>query len=64
MAGKRCRDCSVCTRSAVQSLGMFIPRVVYALAFSWNYGGVKKHCPDCGHFLSQHRKRADGSFID
>jgi ribosomal protein S27AE len=43
---------------------MLLPKLVYALAFSWNYGFLKRKCPDCGHFLSEHQKRADGSFKD
>lgn len=63
MAGG-CRDCSVCTRSGLQNLMMVVPRLIYALLLSWNYGMLKKRCPDCGHFLSQHQRRADGSFTD
>jgi len=43
---------------------MVVPRLIYALLLSWNYGMLKKRCPDCGHFLSQHQRRADGSFTD
>ncbi|MER6607350.1 hypothetical protein ABT282_15910 [Streptomyces sp. NPDC000927] len=26
--------------------------------------GTMKHCPQCGHLLGRHQRRADGSFID
>ena len=60
----KCRDCEVCTRSAVTAMFYAIFRMIYAIAFSWNYGLFKKKCPDCGHFLSKHRRRKDGSFRD
>jgi len=59
-----CRDCSICTRTPIVKLIMIIPGILYTVFFSWNYGLFKKKCPDCGHFLSDHKKRADGSFQD
>ncbi|WP_344881349.1 hypothetical protein [Allokutzneria multivorans] len=26
--------------------------------------GLRRHCPQCGHVLANHRRRADGSFKD
>jgi len=54
MAG--CKECSVCTRSFLASLFMLIPKLIYLIVFSWNYGLLKKKCPQCGHFISQHSK--------
>ena len=59
-----CRDCTVCTRSALHKLAIKPIKLVYGLLFSWNYGAVKRKCPDCGHFLSQHQRNPDGSFRD
>jgi hypothetical protein len=64
MSENGCRDCTVCTRSALQKLLGRPVRVVYKYLFSWNYGAVKRKCPDCGHFLSQHQRLPDGSFRD
>ena len=64
MTGKGCRDCTVCTRSALQKLASIPVRIAYHLLLSWNYGAVKRKCPQCGHFLSQHQRLGDGSFRD
>ena len=60
----KCRDCQVCTRSVIVKLIYLVPRLIYAIVFSWNYGLFKKKCPECGHWLSKHAKRKDGSFKD
>jgi ribosomal protein S27AE len=26
--------------------------------------GVRRHCPQCGHIMSNHQRRDDGSFRD
>ena len=64
MTGKGCRDCTVCTRSALQRLLSVPIRLAYGVLLSWNYGAVKRKCPECGHFLSQHQRNPDGSFRD
>ena len=46
------------------SLIWWFPNLLYRILFSWNYGIFKKHCPECGHFMSQHLRRADGSLKD
>ncbi len=61
---KGCRDCEVCTRSAITNILRTIHTILYLIFLSWNYGLFQSKCPDCGHFLSQHRRRADGSFTD
>ena len=63
MAGS-CRDCSKCTRLGIIKLIMLIPSIIYAVLLSWNVGLFIKKCPECGHPLSGHAKRADGSFAD
>lgn len=59
-----CRDCNVCTRSLVGRVAMIVPKFYYYIFVAWWYSPVKKKCPDCGHWLSSHRRRADGSFKD
>jgi len=59
-----CRDCDVCTRLGIMKLFMLPFKFIYVLFFSWNIGLFIKKCPECGHWLSQHQKRADGSFRD
>ncbi len=59
-----CRDCKTCTRSGIGKLFMFPFSVGYAILLSWNIGLFIKKCPQCGHALSEHSKRSDGSFID
>ena len=54
MAG--CKECDVCSRSAIGSLVMLLPKLIYLIVFSWNYGLLKKKCPQCGHFISAHSK--------
>ena len=58
------RDCDVCTRSAIVALFYLIPKLIYGILLSWNYGLFKRKCPTCGHWLSKHAKREDGSFKD
>lgn len=63
-----CRDCQTCTQPG-------IARMIQAWAvgfmhlctvgISWAVKrGTMKHCPQCGHLLGRHQRRADGSFID
>jgi len=61
---KGCRDCERCTESLFFSLIWWLPNLFYKLCFSWNCGIFKKHCPECGHFMSQHQRRPDGSLKD
>lgn len=49
-----CRDCEVCTRSFITRFIRLPLTIGYKLLFSWNYGLFKRHCPVCGHFISQH----------
>lgn len=62
MAG--CRDCSRCTESFITRLLFLFPRLFVGLLFGWNVGLFHKYCPQCGHRLSLHSRRADGSFKD
>jgi hypothetical protein len=59
-----CRDCEKCTRLGVTKL-IYLPfKVAYLLLFSWNLGLFIRKCPQCGHAMSAHQRRNDGSFKD
>ena len=62
MAG--CRDCGPCTRPGIMKLFYLFPRIIYKVLLKWNVGLFFRHCPTCGDWMSQHHKRADGSFQD
>ena len=59
-----CRDCKWCTRLAIVKLLLYVPRVLGTLLFRWNIGLFIRYCPECGHRLSGHARRKDGSFKD
>jgi len=59
-----CRECTVCTRVGVLTLLLLVPNIFYAVVIKWWFRAFSKMCPHCGHPLSKHLKRADGSFID
>ncbi len=59
-----CRDCDVCTRLGIIKLLRSPITLTYNILFSWNVGLFIKKCPECGHWLSQHQRRGDGSFKD
>jgi len=59
-----CRDCKICTRSGIVKFFLRPFSLFYAVFLSWNIGLFIKKCPQCGHALSEHSKRSDGSFID
>ncbi|WP_250853077.1 hypothetical protein [Streptomyces rhizosphaericus] len=63
-----CRDCETCTRSW---LGRLFQNAAVGLMHVVTIGisylikkGFRRHCPQCGHLLSRHARRADGSFRD
>jgi len=62
MAG--CRDCSRCTETGAMGLIAGIPRLIIWVLTFWNLGLFQKKCPTCGHKLTVHAKRSDGSFAD
>ena len=62
MAG--CRDCSRCTEASATGLFLGIPRLIIWVLTFWNIGLFQKKCPQCGHKMTLHKKRADGSFQD
>jgi hypothetical protein len=62
MAG--CRDCPECTETGCVALLMFPLRFVWILLTGWNIGLFVKKCPVCGHRMSVHQRRTDGSFRD
>ncbi len=59
-----CRDCKVCTRLGIVKI-LYAPfTFLYKVLFSWNVGLFLRKCPQCGHFMSAHQRRTDGSFKD
>lgn len=63
-----CRDCGTCTKPAVFRVGQ---KWMVGLLYLCTVGiafvvkrGFMRHCPDCRHLLSNHLRRADGSFRD
>ena len=59
-----CRECTVCTRVGALKFLLLLPNIVYAVLIKWWFRAFTKMCPDCGHPLSKHARRADGSFKD
>jgi hypothetical protein len=59
-----CRDCKVCTRLGIVTLFYAPFTFLYKVLFSWNIGLFIRKCPQCGHFMRAHQRRADGSFKD
>ena len=59
-----CRDCNRCTEVGIMSIIMMIPRLLWMILTSWNIGLFIKKCPQCGHKMNLHARRADGSFKD
>lgn len=37
---------------------------VCTLGLSYAIKRTRRHCPQCGHLLSSHERRADGAFKD
>lgn len=67
MAGG-CRDCKTCTKPGFarmgQDMGAGFGHLMTA-GISWVVKrGAMSHCPQCKHLRSNHRTRADGSYID
>jgi hypothetical protein len=60
----KCRDCEVCTRLGIVKFFRLPLTIIWKFFLSWNVGLFIRKCPECGHFLSQHKKRSDGSFTD
>jgi hypothetical protein len=61
---ENCRDCRICTRLGIVKI-LYAPfTFLYKVLFSWNVGLFLRKCPQCGHFMSAHNRRADGSFKD
>lgn len=59
-----CRDCARCTEVPIKGLIFGLPRLFWKLLTFWNIGLFQKRCPQCGHLMSLHHRRADGSFRD
>lgn len=69
-----CRDCKVCTRSPLNSCLIGLVKLPLYLLHGITLGlsffilktlrSGKRRCPQCGHYLSEHTRRTDGSFVD
>ncbi|SDM88119.1 hypothetical protein [Allokutzneria albata] len=63
-----CRDCRTCTDAALVRLVKWCFAVFcYVITIGVLYvlkHGLRRHCPQCGHVLGNHRRRSDGSFKD
>jgi ribosomal protein S27AE len=59
-----CRDCSRCTEAWIVTLALLPGRILWKLFTGWNVGLVRRHCPQCGHYLRFHQRLADGRFKD
>ena len=59
-----CRDCIICTRSPIAKWFFFNMRLLFAWNIGLLIGLASKKCPECGHKLSKHERRDDGSFKD
>lgn len=63
MAGG-CRDCSRCTESCLVGFLLMPFRVIGFMLGGFLVKAVRSNCPQCGHAMSQHARRADGSLKD
>lgn len=63
---KGCRDCRVCTEPFVMTLLLTWTgfRLVKWAMFDVWAGAVRRKCPQCGHYLTQHNRGAGGRFQD
>ncbi|MEV6315712.1 hypothetical protein [Streptomyces sp. NPDC051776] len=63
-----CRDCRTCTKAGLTRMGQdWVLASVYLCTVGLLFvvkRGVLRHCPQCKHLLSGHRRRIDGSFQD
>jgi leucyl-tRNA synthetase len=63
-----CRDCGTCTRpGAARWTQWWLMAFLHLCTAGISYlvkKGTMKHCPQCGHLLSNHQRRLDGSFRD
>lgn len=60
---EKCRDCSFCTESPVESVAKAPVRIAIAplRALSW---AMRRKCPKCGHPLANHKRDEKGRFHD
>lgn len=67
MAGG-CRECQTCTKPALlRWIQWWLVATMYVLTIGIAFvmkRGLIRHCPQCKHILSNHDRRADGSFMD
>lgn len=58
-----CRDCDKCLETGATTLLKFPVRVVLWLP-RLLIRLFRRKCPECGHLIVYHARRADGSFKD
>jgi hypothetical protein len=64
MGSNGCRDCKQCSDSGLNRLfRFFLSPTLWPIVGSILFIFLKK-CPQCGHRMSWHQRRADGSFAD
>jgi hypothetical protein len=61
---KGCRDCKRCTEAVATGCILSPFRLVLWVMTFWNIGLFVRKCPQCGHRMRLHQRRADGSFKD
>ena len=66
-----CRDCSKCVEAGVATAAkrsgnalLIICTLGMSVVISSIFKSFRKTCRQCGHPLSWHKRRVDGSFID
>ncbi|AXK34914.1 hypothetical protein DVA86_21980 [Streptomyces armeniacus] len=63
-----CRDCTTCTKPGlVRLFQKWLVGLMYLVTVGIAYvikRGLRSHCPQCNHLLSNHARRRDGSFAD
>jgi ribosomal protein S27AE len=56
VGGRGCRDCTRCTESAAMKVAAFPFRFAWWFVTIWNVRLFRRRCPDCGHFMRDHRQ--------
>ena len=59
-----CRDCTICTRSPIINFLLFPIKIIFGWNIGLLIGFASRNCPECGHKLTKHERREDGSFKD
>lgn len=65
---RNCRDCKTCTMPAIPRWTQWwiiaFANLMTIGIFALVKKGTMKGCPQCGHLVSRHHRRADGSYHD